>query len=113
MHNNLQAILTRITVSFLLVLGATGALAQELQEVYPSLVSENDDTLYVSYTGMIPYLIKGMQVYIQGLLEQDEYDGKQTFQVVVSYGGDIQMLDGKMEKQEEKPADLPIDGVPF
>ena len=32
MHNNLQAILTRTTVSFLLVLGATGALAQELQE---------------------------------------------------------------------------------
>ena len=23
------------------------------------------------------------------------------------------MLDGKMEKQEEKPADLPVDGVPF
>ena len=62
---------------------------------------------------LAPYLIKGMQVYIQGLLEQDEYDGKQTFQVVVSYGGDIQMLDGKMEKQEEKPADLPVDGVPF
>ena len=47
------------------------------------------------------------------VLEQDEYDGKQTFQVVVSYGGDIQMLDGKIEKQEEKPADLPVDGVPF
>jgi len=40
---------------------SVGVIAQELQEVYPSLVSENDDTLYVNYTGMIPYLIKGMQ----------------------------------------------------
>ncbi len=32
MHNNLQAILTRVAVSFLLVLGATAAIAQELQE---------------------------------------------------------------------------------
>ena len=32
MHKNLQAILTRTTVSFLLVLGATGAFTQELQE---------------------------------------------------------------------------------
>ncbi len=32
MHNNLQATLTRATVSFLLVLGATVAFAQELQE---------------------------------------------------------------------------------
>ena len=32
MHNNLQAILTRVAVSFLLVLGATVAIAQELQE---------------------------------------------------------------------------------
>ena len=32
MHNNLQAILTRATVSFLIVIGAAGAVAQELQK---------------------------------------------------------------------------------
>ncbi len=32
MQNNLQAILTRVTVSFLLVIGAATAVAQELQK---------------------------------------------------------------------------------
>ena len=38
-----------------------GLIAQELQEVYPSLVNKHNDNLYVNYTGMIPMLIKGMQ----------------------------------------------------
>jgi len=38
-----------------------GFIAQELQEIYPSLVKEHKDTLHVGYTGLIPVLVKGMQ----------------------------------------------------
>ena len=38
-----------------------GFIAQELQEIYPSLVKEHKDTLHVGYTGLIPILVKGMQ----------------------------------------------------
>ena len=38
-----------------------GLIAQELQEVYPHLVHETNDTLHVGYVGMVPMLIKGMQ----------------------------------------------------
>ena len=58
-------------------------------------------------------LTKGMQIYVEGMLEQDEYDGKPQFQIVVGFGGEILMLDSKMEKQEEDSIDLPVDGVPF
>ena len=58
-------------------------------------------------------LTKGMQIYVEGMLEQDEYDGKPQFQIVVGFGGEILMLDSKMEKQEEEPIDLPENGIPF
>jgi hypothetical protein len=38
-----------------------GFIAQEIQEVYPSLVKEKDDTLFVNYSGLVPMLTKGIQ----------------------------------------------------
>ncbi|WP_340112985.1 tail fiber domain-containing protein [Maribellus mangrovi] len=35
-----------------------GFLAQELQEVFPELVSQNDDGLYVDYLGILPLLVE-------------------------------------------------------
>ena len=40
---------------------SAGLIAQEVQEVYPSLVKEHKDNLHVNYTGMIPMLIKSIQ----------------------------------------------------
>ena len=40
----------------------TGLLAQEVKEVFPELVKENQDgTLGVNYSGLIPHLIEGMK----------------------------------------------------
>lgn len=61
-------------------------------------------------------LTKGMQVYVQGSLEQDEYDGKPTFQIVVAFGGEILMLDSVREKSgdnEITPTISSDDDIPF
>ena len=57
-----------------------------------------------------------MQVYVQGSLEQDEYDGKPTFQIVVAFGGEILMLDSVREKSgdnEITPTISSDDDIPF
>ncbi len=58
-------------------------------------------------------LTKGMQVYVEGMLEQDEYDGKPQFQIVVGFGGEILMLDSRAEKEEESLPEPREDGIPF
>ena len=62
-------------------------------------------------------LTKGMQVYVQGSLEQDEYEGKPTFQIVVAFGGEILMLDSVREKSEGNIDPTPPipsdDDIPF
>ena len=58
-------------------------------------------------------LIKGMQIYVEGMLEQDEYDGKPQFQIVVGFGGEILMLDSRVEKEEESLPEPREDGIPF
>jgi single-stranded DNA-binding protein len=58
-----------------------------------------------------------MQVYVQGSLEQDEYEGKSTFQIVVGFGGEILMLDSVREKSEGSVDSTPHipsdDDIPF
>ena len=58
-------------------------------------------------------LTKGMQIYVEGMLEQDEYDGKPQFQIVVGFGGEILMLDSRGEKEEESLPEPREDGIPF
>ena len=58
-------------------------------------------------------LTKGMQIYVEGMLEQDEYDGKPQFQIVVGFGGEILMLDSRAEKEEESLPEPREDGIPF
>ncbi len=58
-------------------------------------------------------LTKGMQVYVEGMLEQDEYDGKPQFQIVVGFGGEILMLDSRAEKEEGSLPEPREDGIPF
>lgn len=58
-------------------------------------------------------LTKGMQIYVEGMLEQDEYDGKPQFQIVVGFGGEILMLDSRVEKEEESLPEPREDGIPF
>ena len=58
-------------------------------------------------------LTKGMQIYVEGMLEQDEYDGKPQFQIVVGFGGEILMLDSRIEKEEESLPEPSVDGIPF
>ena len=59
-------------------------------------------------------LTKGMQVYIQGSLEQDEYEGKPTFQIVVGFGGEILMLDSSDKPKPTKSDDIiSDDDIPF
>ncbi len=58
-------------------------------------------------------LTKGMQIYVEGMLEQDEYDGKPQFQIVVGFGGEILMLDSRIEKEEESLPEPREDGIPF
>ena len=58
-------------------------------------------------------LTKGMQIYVEGMLKQDEYDGKPQFQIVVGFGGEILMLDSRVEKEEESLPEPREDGIPF
>ena len=58
-------------------------------------------------------LTKGMQIYVEGMLEQDEYDGKPQFQIVVGFGGEILMLDSRAEEKEESLPEPREDGIPF
>ena len=58
-------------------------------------------------------LTKGMQIYVEGMLEQDEYDGKPQFQIVVGFGGEILMLYSIIEKEEESLPEPREDGIPF
>ena len=58
-------------------------------------------------------LTKCRQIYVEGMLEQDEYDGKPQFQIVVGFGGEILMLDSRIEKEEESLPEPREDGIPF
>ena len=61
-----------------------GLLAQDIEKVFPELVTETNDIKSVNYQGLVPVLINAMkeqQEEIERLKKQDEINEKQQQEI--------------------------------
>ena len=82
-----------------------GVLAQDIQKVFPELVSTDDrDMLAVNYQGLVPVLINALKEQDAKMKEQDakmkEQDAKMDVQQ--SEIDRLKEQDAKMKKQEKR-----------
>lgn len=75
-----------------------GLLAQDIEKVFPELVTETNDIKSVNYQGLVPVLINAMK-------EQDDKITKQQ-QEIDSYKTELSNQEAKLNKQQQEIDEL-------